>query len=762
MKLLSYLILIATLLFNLILYYPETTIKLDPNDNIFQFALVKRTNEVWEKSNCPISLTCLPNLIDHWVPNWAEGYPLPYYYSHLPQITIVASYNLIVEPISSIFHFPFSIFHYYNWTKYLLFTLFPLSVYISLRLIGVNPLLSAAGAFFSTQLSTDGLYGIDPPSYLWRGYGLSSQLYATFFIPLAIAFTYKTLSENNWKLEIGNWKFILAILFTTLSIAGHLGIGMILLLTLPAFLFIDFNIPHILNRTKRLFIIIAVSIFLLSYWIIPAMLGNIYHLISFWDPVWKFNSWGFIDVTRQYFEGELYDWKRFPVVTILVTLGAFSLALKKKYFPFALSLLLWIFLYFGRATWNGLIDLLPGMKDFHQSRFIVGVHLAGLFLIPAGLEMITQFYQKLINKVISSFPQLKDKSSETTSKLVAFYSLIITTLILITFLTLKQTVDYAKLNNQWIKEANIAYDYEAKNYQNLLKKISQGKPGRVYAGRPGNWGREFRYSSTQLYLSVSLDNPISQFLPESWSPNSDNEQMFDERIPADYDLYNLRYIAAPPDKFTPPRQASLSGVFGPFQLYEIPTTGYFDIVTSNLMVHTKKTNFVNIVHVWQKSFARLWKMHPLISLEWEKPPTGIDRTITMTDLSNFEENGQEYNIFANHPFSFPEATVSGKIIKEEITPDEKYVARVEVPTNCKNCFTLFKMTYHPNWTVKLDGKSVEKYAVFPFFIAIPTSPGQHTLEFQYKPSNLKLLILFIEIIVILGFLFYRLRKTHRL
>src|SRR3989338_289383 len=193
MKYIAYLILIITISFNLWLNYPETQILADPNDNIFQFSLVNRTDWVWREYGCPLSLSCLTNLTDHLVPNWAEGYSLPFYYSHVPQITIVSSYHLLIKPLVSIFNPQFTLYNYYNWTKYLLYTLFPIPVFIALKLVGFNPILSAISAFLASHYSTDGLYGIDPVSSLWRGYGLTSQLYGIFFLPLALAFVYRTL-----------------------------------------------------------------------------------------------------------------------------------------------------------------------------------------------------------------------------------------------------------------------------------------------------------------------------------------------------------------------------------------------------------------------------------------------------------------------------------------------------------------------------------------------------------------------------------------
>src|SRR3989304_6251758 len=119
MKYISYLIVSFAIILNLYLYFPETKILADPNDNIFQFSLVNRTNWVWQNYGCPLSLSCLPNLVDHLVPNWAEGYPLPFYYSHIPQIAIVSSYNLLINPIINPlianYQLPITLYEYYNW-----------------------------------------------------------------------------------------------------------------------------------------------------------------------------------------------------------------------------------------------------------------------------------------------------------------------------------------------------------------------------------------------------------------------------------------------------------------------------------------------------------------------------------------------------------------------------------------------------------------------------------------------------------------------
>jgi len=50
----------------------------------------------------------------------------------------------------------------------------------------------------------------------------------------------------------------------------------------------------------------------------------------------------------------------------------------------------WTLLYFGRATWAGVIDLLPLARDIPMHRFIGGFHLFAIPLIACGLAPETR------------------------------------------------------------------------------------------------------------------------------------------------------------------------------------------------------------------------------------------------------------------------------------------------------------------------------------------------------------------------------------
>ncbi|MCJ7741054.1 YfhO family protein, partial [Candidatus Microgenomates bacterium] len=716
------------------------------------------------------------------------------YYSHIPQIIIVSSYNLLIKPLLSLFSLPFTLYAYYNWTKYLLLCFFPIPVFLALRLVGFSTVLAALSAFFASHLSTDGLYGIDPPSFLWRGYGLTSQLYAMIFMPLALAFMYRAMRKITPSYSQSD--LFLASLFLCLTTAGHLGMGIITFISTVPFVFLDLDKTHLTERLKKAVMIYIFALLPLVYWIIPMLLKLNYHIVSFWDPIWKFNSYGWYEVVQQFLQGEIFDWQRLPIITVLVVIGFFALLLNTRLFPFALLFAFWFLMYFGRTTWGNLLDLIPGMKDFHQHRFIVGIHIAALFLIPAGLEYLLQLLNKIITfvkhgkifvdrilsersrvswreeHVVSSELRIKKilSANESTSEKLIFYVFSIILISIFIYFTAKQTNNYASFNNRWIGEANIAYQYDQKNFQDLVVFLKSQPNGRIYAGRPGNWGKQLKLGSTQLYMLLGIhDYDMSQFLPETWSMLSENEQDFDERVAEDYNLLNIRYIIADSNHdFT--QKAKEIKQFGPFKLFEVPTSGWFDVVNSPMFVQSDKTNFINIVNLWHRSYPRRWNMYPLISVE-KKPaiPQGLERVIKMKDevtynviLNSFQDpnkipkqvrdDNKSLNIFSDFPFVFPEATVSGRIKREKIEK-QTYSATVEVPDNCKSCMVMFKMSYHPDWQVKVDGQSTEKYAVFPFYLAAQVTPGEHTVEFTYQPNRLKTILLVMEVILLILLVF---------
>jgi len=741
--------------FNLWLYRLEPTAKVDPNDNTFQFALVERTNQIYDfaqqkcsgifKPFCTLSL-----LTDHWVPNWAEGYNLPYYYSHIPQITLVLSYRLF-----SMLGLHISLFQYYHGVIYLLLALFPLSVFLSLRIIGLPWLAAGTGAILASLLSTDGLYGLDPTSFLWRGYGLSSQLFSMIWLPLTIAYASKR-------------RTLPALITLAATTAGHLGIGIIGFMSvgiisvgpfLRAFLESSWNreTTRALWKTARELIVVFGGVgLLLGYWIIPLLIHGDYHNISVWDGIWKFDSFGYREVLKNLLNGDLFDFGRFPILTILVIIGAFA-ALRSVYFPFALLFAAWILLYFGRTTWGGLFSLIPGMSEFHLSRFIVGVHAAGIFLIPLGFDSVARSIGRLIPK--KAAPVIP----------------VVTTLLFggaFVAAALPQTIRYAAHNDFLIKRANTNFAPDTEDISDLfavLRSRQETAPGRVFAGRGGSWGRNFRVAETPMYMYLSTYGiPVVLWLPETWSPNSDTEQYFSESNEAHYGLYNVRYVVTPTDidkkHIQPFWTLTKSG--RTWKLYEVKTDGYVTTGVRPAIVSAEKTGYRTLMRLWLHSDAPTQQLFPELTFNTDYPKqTGPPNFRMLDEVTYRVPDGSIHNIFAGipryvSPVQDANTIKSLVVTSQDNRGDMVFTASVDVPSGCAECLVILRQSFHPSWKATVDGKRAHAFAVFPFFTAVKLEEaGTHTVEFSYEPSAFKSLLLLASFLTLVA-LGYIIRRRH--
>lgn len=857
---LSIFLLLFAVGFNLWLYRYEPTSKVDPNDNAFQFGLVDRTNAIWNYANSVCSgktdtqspkfflsgipVVCTLSLLsDHWVHNWAQGYNLPYYYPHIPQIAIVSSWRFLTGIIGqSACHsnslFPpascsLSLFSYYHIIIYLLLSLLPVAVFFGIRAMGLPRIAAGIGALLSSHISTDGLYGLDQSSYLWRGWGLSSQLFAAIWMPLSLGYSLRFLMDrtpmttNTGVPKIFSWipvawrRFLpslkgpypWAVLFTTAQVAGHLGLGLLMFIAIgiagivPALKrFLDRepirNVwEELLHGITRVAFIAVPSIGLLSYWILPSMLFASYHNISFWDPVWKFDSYGVAEVLVNLANGVLFDFDRYPVFTVLTLLGVFVpfFVLKKKsssqttnyklptthtsssllttnYQLLTTSLsflfIFWLLLYFGRKTWGGLIDLIPGMVEFHISRLIVMLHLFSMFLVPIALlwlaEELPIWIQALgrkFKKTIPAIPPLAVALVLTALAALAAYP---------------PTIKYATWNDVLIKQATGNWNKAESSVKELMNTLSTLPPGRIFAGRGGGFGKDFRVAETPLYMFIStFGYPTIAWLPETWSMNSDTEQYFSEDNLEHYKLFNLSYVLAPPSQkpqpfwklvketplwnlYTVDTRTQFSDSSSPqttnYELLstsdssspqttnsELPSTNYIGVGTSPTVIHTNKNHLVNLVHLWIQSDDHTKGIYP--ELTYKPIELGDPRPqFSMVDEATYKlRDGTLHSLMGQRPVYVsnpPPMTVS----QTQTIGEMEYRATVTLSKDCDTCIALLRQTAHPNWKAWIDGKPVKPFTVMPFYSAISiTQPGTHTVIFRYEPFGIKVFLMVLGI-----------------
>ena len=717
------------ILFNLYLYRGEFKVLSDPNDNTFHYALISDAKNVWKEifdsKLSPIYL------LDSWNERWAEGFSLSQYYSHLPEAAI--SLLSFIVPVST--------FKLFVVIRTLLLVLLPVSFFLGARILGSSTGFGLIFAFLSQAIFTDGLYGLDSPSFLWRGWGLSTQLMAVFFLPMAFAYG---ISYFKTKKNLGK-----AILFNFLLAQAHFGMFYLLLFAYP--IFWVFSLDQWIKTGKKILIFLFFTLISLAYFIFPFFLTSQYRNFSLWDPIWKFNSWGLNQIIIWFTNGDFFDFNRFPFLTILIIGGIlWSLASTNKLYRYLATIFgLYFILFLGRGILGPLINLIPGMSEYHIHRVIVMVQFIGLLIASSWVY-------DLIQKGISSLDSLlrgNDSVSVIPVK-TGIQSIITLSAIIICFYSIylieKPIINYAKDNGAWIKKSNLDYQKNINDYQTITNKIKELPPARVYAGRPGNWGRDFKIGDTQIYMALSSDGfPIIGFLPQSWSPNSDAEQFFDEKNPKHYDLYNVGYLVLPFNK-KPPQFAKLIINKGKFSLYKVDSEGWFTIGKSSIEIMTKKTNLVNITHLWFYSPMFANKDYPAIALNNEKY-TFVNKTIKMSNQNSFDDNRviwRENPLFVNQE-KF-EQTLINKVEKKFA---QGYSVNFKLENQCQNCILILKQTFHPNWKITVNGKKQAAFPVFPFFTGIQlNNPGDYEIIATYQPSTLKTILLILGILTfIFGF-----------
>ena len=305
-KYLPYSILFIVILFNLFYLSPELTIPIPfVNDGVLHHLVFEETINTLALGNNPT---------DFWLRDIDLGYPLLHHYQQLGYVLPAIVFIPLQNIISSRFLF--------DLIRYFLLSLFPLSVYWSMRRMGFSSLQAALAGFVGSFLSTNGLYGWDDSSYVWRGYGMYTQLWGMFLLPIAVAC-------GNYALRRGRG-FFAAVLTISMTLLSHLVYGYITLLTLFVI-----SLAPILGAVdegdeehgaakwqwKRLLLIYAFVFIVTAYFTVPFVLDRLYLNRSIWEYSGKYDSYGYAWVLNALIKGELFDFGHFPLVTVFLLIG---------------------------------------------------------------------------------------------------------------------------------------------------------------------------------------------------------------------------------------------------------------------------------------------------------------------------------------------------------------------------------------------------------------------------------------------------------
>ena len=272
----------------------------------------------------------------------------------------------------------------------------------------------------------------------------------------------------------------------------------------------------------------------------------------------------------------------------------------------------------------------------------------------------------------------------------------------------------------------------------LFEEIKRLPKGRVYVGRflysESHWGSNYRAGCTLIQsraLAEGLDAVAALF--HRYSLTSDVLDDFDETRLEQYNLFNVRYVIAPEGQVFPDFVQPLQQ-FGRHHLYQVETTGYFDLVGSDLAFAGPKDDFLPAASSWLASGLPKAKQHPIVSIG------GATQEIP-TRLSDAPE------AIANAEASIGQATVGpnrGTLLSEEVGSNY-FAADVAVE---RESILLLKASYHPNWRATVDGIESDTIMLVPSFVGIEVPPGDHHVRIEYRPRRLRTVLLVLGLLVL--------------
>ncbi len=82
---------------------------------------------------------------------------------------------------------------------------------------------------------------------------------------------------------------------------------------------------------------------------------------------------------------------------------------------------------------------------------------------------------------------------------------------------------------------------------------------------------------------------------------------------------------------------------------------------------------------------------------------------------------------------------------------------VSVPSfiSSQQCYVIYKMTYHPEWRVFVDGAEEKLVMMSPSFMGVAVSSGTHDVVFSYEVFWYRKWLLLVSILSLVGLFFWR-------
>ncbi len=632
--------------------------------------------------------------LDHWYPLLSLGSAFFVQYQSFSAI-VSGALSLIFGPHATV-----------AWTLYLLLSLWPLCVYWSTRLLSWGRWESAVAAALSPLLFTVTGRGFGHQSYIWIGSGLWSQLWAMWTLPLAWAFSWRYISQRR--------SLFPAVLTLALTIAFHFLSAYLAGLTLAVWILI--RPSQFFARAGRA-LLLGLCALLATAWItVPLFVHAKWIAVNQFQVGTPINdSYGAWRVLSWLLTGQIYDWHRLPLITVLVGVGLVTCLRRWRYDERARAMLgawlLSLLLFFGRPTLGPLINLLPGNQNLLLQRYIMGVHLAGLVLAGVGsMAIVTLLHRETTRRWSKWANTVRRFIPGNAPWLRTTFVVFVVVAALAPAWT--QISTYDGYSASWINFQRHATSTQGREVDSLVALARARGGGRIYAGMPSNWGHHFYVGAVPVYIYLEqLDVDAVGFTLRTSGLMTDPEAYFDEFIPGDYAAFAVRYMILPVGH-TPPVRATLLHTAGPYQLWLVGSarsSALFQVVDTFGIIGANNADLGTRTSTFLRSTWPSRAVYPIIDFAGATGATGAVPTLA----SLAEQRG-----------------AAGEVLS--LSQDLVYAqsARATVVAR-RRAAVLFKVAYDPGWRVSVDGRAASTVMLAPALLGVTVSPGRHVVVFAY-------------------------------
>jgi len=610
-----------------------------------------------------------------WFPSLGEGSPHFLHYQSLPAM-VTGLAGLAVGPDAA-----------FRWSLYLLWSLWPISVYVAARLFGAGRGAAAASAAMAPFLVSATGVGYEQHAYIWTGYGVWTQLWAMWTLPLAWGLSWRAIREGRGYLG--------AVAMTALTVALHFETGYLALSVLVVWPLMAGR--PVLTRLRRAAVLLGGSM-LASAWVIVPLLQQ-----RNWAAVNEaFQGTGLVDgygahrVFTWLISGQLLDYGRLPVVTVFAALGlglawlAWSSEADGRALLIALAVCL--LLSFGRTTFGSLGDLIPGSGDLFFRRFMMGVQLAALLLAGRGAAWLAAWCKRPLEARVPRWPRGLAPAAALAGAAVVLAPAWL------------QLGTSARQDGAAIAAQRRADDTSGAALDRLVALIKRDGGGRAYAGLPTNWGQAFTVGTVPVFKYLeSRDVDEVGYTLRTASLMTDPEFFFDNQETSDYRLFGIRYLILPTGQ-RPAVPARLAERSGSYSLWTLDGGGYFQAGGIVGEIPANRTNLgARSTPVLRAGLAA---HGAYLSVRYGSPQRPVGH-------------------LPSTPTQAPAGTVSAQ--HADLTDGEaSATVRMRRPG-----VAVLSASYDPGWTATVHGRRQPTRMVAPALVAVDVPAGSDRVVFRF-------------------------------